>query len=1144
MYQHLNNDQISELLLAAKNSKRNETTSHGPFDDPRRHLEACPSCRSRMRAHEMAMEQIALLKPNARAIKGPLCPPDDVWLEIAAGFANQDSEQHLNHAAECDHCGPLLRQAKDDFADDLTPEEASRITSLLSANTDWQRRLAHSIGTVREHTRPAPAPSTSHGNRFSWKLPVLALAAVALATIAVSEGLRLLRGPSVDQLLAAAYSERRTLEVRIPGANYSPLRVERGATDSNLEKPASLLKAEALISEKLRINSTDPAWLDARARADMLDGNYDSAVKTLLRARLAQPDSAPLLTDLGSAYYMRGQSADRTLDYGNAIEALGEALAKNPNDPIALFNRALACEQLFLYSQAVADWEHYLREDPHGEWAQEAQQRLDALKQKIEKRQHQPPQSLLAPQSHAPSLDRPPELQTAALALQDDHDDTWLKDFLQAPASPTHTAAIQDFQSAGNALSNGRYQKSIDLARQSMRQFAAAQDQAGMLRAGLATMSAQGFALKYNDCLATVATLLPLLATTNYRWLQAATLIEQGQCLSGAAKPQQAMQTTQQAWDLAKRFHYPELQLRAAAFGASYLLDTGSADQGIRGLRDGLATYWQSAVSDKPGENLYACLFESSHTIGWPFVDAYALEQLLATFPPKDPVDQAVDRELLADAQKRTGDSQSARLTLQTASARLDALPNDRAVILRKAEIAVQNAQIDLTVSNAKDAITSLSPFRDQVEAAGTGRFQAEYFQTLGEAYLAQGMEAQAQPLLTRALAVRETGLRNLQQESDKLAWSRGRTELYRDLLQVELKLKTPEDALAAWEWYKGASLRSTKPVDATAPALPKNTTLISYALLKGSIVAFVLRDGRVRVHTLALPQDLDPNVARFLNLCSDPSSNIGQLNNAGAQLYRDLIAPLEADIRGATALTIETDGVIDQVPFNLLQTSDGHYLGDKFELTFSQGLSYQRASRTLLSPQSAALVVVAAGAAGSSLPVLPGADQEGTEVASLFHNAVLLHGHEVTRAEVLAQLRDARLLHFAGHAYAGFNRVGLVLGPASLLSSHDIAALGLHNLKLAVLSACDTANGDEGTSADGNSLARTLVAAGVPNVVASRWRVDSIVTRQLMRVFYANLTSGKTPPESLRAARTAIRSIPSYQHPYYWASFAVFGTS
>jgi CHAT domain-containing protein len=1104
-----------------------------------------------MRAHELAMEQIALLKPNARGTKGRQCPPGDVWLDIAAGFANLDSEKYLNHAAECDHCGPLLRQAKDDFADDLTPEESLHVASLPSANTDWQRRLAQSLNTQGlengpEDTRPEPPPSW-RGQRFSWKLPVLATAAIALTVIAVSVGTRLLPGPSVDQLLATAYTERRTLEVRIHGAQHSPLRVERGATDSNLEKPASLLKAEALISEKLQKSPNNPTWLEARARADLLDGNYDSAVKTLLRARLASSDSAPLLTDLGSAYYMRGQSADRALDYGNAIEALGEALAKNPNDPIALFNRALACEQLFLYSQAVADWEHYLREDPQGEWAQEAREHLDALKQKIEKRQHQQPQSLLAPESHSPSFDRQPELQTVALVFQNDHDDTWLKDFLERPPTPTRTAAIRDFQASDNALSNGRYGDAIDLAHQSMRQFAIAQDQAGMLRAGLASMAAQDFALKFNDCLATVATLQPLLARTRYRWLQAATLIEQGQCLAGAAKLQQAMKANQQGWDLAKRFHYPELQLRATAFGASYLLDTGSADQGLRGLRDGLATFWQSDVSDKPGENLYACLFYPSDSIDWPFVDVFALKQRLATFPHKDPVDLAVLQELLANAQNRTGDYQAARLTLQTASAHLDALPNDRAVIMSKAEIAVLNAQIDLSVSNAKDAITSLSPFRDQVEAASPGRFQAEYFQTFGEAYLAQGMEAQAQPLLERALAVRETGLRNLQQESEKLAWSRGRTEVYRDLLQVDLKLKTPSEALAEWEWYKGASLRSTKPVEATAAALPGNTTLISYALLKGSIIAFVLRDGKVQVHTLSLPRGLDPNVSHFLNLCSDPSSDISQLNTAGRQLYRILVAPVEADIRGATALTIETDGVIDQVPFNVLQGSDGHYLGDKFEITFSQGMSYQPTSRTSLaglSPESAALVVVASGAADSSLPVLPGADQEGTEVASLFHNAVLIHGHEVTRAEVLAQLHGARLLHFAGHAFAGFNRVGLVLGPASLLSSHDIAALGLHNLKLAVLSACDTANGDEGTSADGDSLARTLVAAGVPNVVASRWRVDSNVSRQLMRVFYSNLLSGKNPAESLRASRAAIRSIPAYQHPYYWASFAVFGTS
>ena len=286
-----------------------------------------------------------------------------------------------------------------------------------------------------------------------------------------------------------------------------------------------------------------------------------------------------------------------------------------------------------------------------------------------------------------------------------------------------------------------------------MRQFAIAHDQAGMLRAGLASMAAQDFALKFNDCLATAATLQPLLARTSYRWLQAATLIEQGQCFVGAAKLQQAIKANQQGWDLAKQFRYPELQLRATAFGAYDPLDTGSTDQGLRVLRDGLATFWKSDVSDTRGQNLYTVLSSPSDSIDWPYVEVFAIKQILAAFPPKDSVDQAVERQRLANAERRTGDYQAARLTLQTTRAYLDALPNDRGVVMSKAEIAVANAQIDLSVSNAKDAIISLSPFRDQVDAAGPGRFQAEYFQTFGEAYLAQGMEAQAQPLLERALA-------------------------------------------------------------------------------------------------------------------------------------------------------------------------------------------------------------------------------------------------------------------------------------------------------------------------------------------------------------------------------------------------------
>ncbi len=149
-------------------------------------------------------------------------------------------------------------------------------------------------------------------------------------------------------------------------------------------------------------------------------------------------------------------------------------------------------------------------------------------------------------------------------------------------------------------------------------------------------MAAQDFALRYADCLRTAAATLPLLARTHYSWLQAAMLIERGECLAGTANLQEAIQSNRRGWELANHAHYPELELRATSFRASYLPDRECRARATRApIRS--ATFWQSDVSDMPGENLYSCLFEASDGTNWPFVDAFALQELLQQFPLKRP---------------------------------------------------------------------------------------------------------------------------------------------------------------------------------------------------------------------------------------------------------------------------------------------------------------------------------------------------------------------------------------------------------------------------------------------------------------------------------------------------------------------------
>jgi tetratricopeptide (TPR) repeat protein len=392
--QHLDADEIEALISAGVLGVASPRDSSGALRECERHLEACQAGLRTVQMHRSAQDRISGLAA-AKSARGPDCLDERMWLNVAAGLEPKGATgKLLRHASECGHCGQLLEEAVKILAEDATPEEETMVANLPSAGAEWRQKIASTLADVGQ--RPERATSAWKA-LFVW--PRLAFASVGIALLALAGWLtyRQLRPPSVDQLLAQAYTERRTMEVRIPGAKRAPIRVERSAPGSSFEKGNSLLKAEAMISDRLRQNANDPLWVEYKGRAELLDGSYDEAIKTLLRALESRPDSPELLTDLGTAYFLRGKSGDRPVDFSNAIESFGKALAKNPDSPIALFNRALACEELFLYTAAINDWEQYLRIDPHGEWSDEARERLAEVKEKQLRREKSMAEPLLTP---------------------------------------------------------------------------------------------------------------------------------------------------------------------------------------------------------------------------------------------------------------------------------------------------------------------------------------------------------------------------------------------------------------------------------------------------------------------------------------------------------------------------------------------------------------------------------------------------------------------------------------------------------------------------------------------------------------------------------------------------------------------------
>jgi tetratricopeptide (TPR) repeat protein len=394
---HLDSDELDGLVSPpAASVPESGRLSEQALEDARRHVESCQDCSRKLQRHQFVHSEILRMRVPNPSPPTPECRGDAEWLEVAAGLLPEAKTRELmKHAAQCGHCGPLLKNAAEALVDETTPSEEALLASLQSARPEWRKKMA---ATLRDSVRDRQPKPSWWRTAFAWPAPAYAFAGIVAIAVVAWIGVRALHPPSAEQLLAQAYTEHRTLEVRIPGAKYAPLRAERGTAQSDFDKPQSLLKAEDLIGENLRKNPTDPVWLQARARADLLNGNYESAIKSLDRALETEPDSTSLLTDLGSAYFVRAKATDRQIDYGYAINSLGKALVKSPDDPIALFNHALACEQMFLYTQAVDDWEHYLRIDPQGEWAEEARKRLQEIEEKLNQHNQTMAEPLLTPE--------------------------------------------------------------------------------------------------------------------------------------------------------------------------------------------------------------------------------------------------------------------------------------------------------------------------------------------------------------------------------------------------------------------------------------------------------------------------------------------------------------------------------------------------------------------------------------------------------------------------------------------------------------------------------------------------------------------------------------------------------------------------
>jgi tetratricopeptide (TPR) repeat protein len=611
---------LYELTLLA--SDRLSMVARLPISGTRRkelddHILVCTECRELL-----AQEQFLLRMARRVPIDGtadPGCPSEQQWMEFAAGLHSPaETQERFEHAGSCGCCSARLQQASDQFADDVSDEEQTVLDGLASTNPSWQKDLARQMQAAVSRTNPA-SPEKAGWGRVHFLRSGIAMASAALVLSAIGWFTYLRPSRSVNRLLALAYSEQRTTDLRMIGSRYAPVETFRGSQTPEFRRPTALLEAEVIISKALASKPDGPFWLDAQARADLMEASYSSALPSLERARRYAPDNPAIRIDLASAYFLRGEELKRPEDYGRAVDLLGQVLSNDPNNEVARFNRAVASERLLLYDQAAEDWRRYLEIDPGSRWSEEARNRLAGVEEKINQQRKRSERPLLGPAEfvslthtdqenaikeidsraeryfEAALVDWMPQafssthgigratarnaLGTLSGVLATTHRDYWLADFLneleQKPLSRTGVPYLTDSLRFNQIGDFDRARKSALDAANSFRK---SRNHAGALIAEFESSYADQLAHQVSNCLAEARARADPRVADRYPWLQAQLALEAAACTN--LNDETARALASEALFLAKSHHYSSLELRALTFLAAlyqYMGDTSSA---------------------------------------------------------------------------------------------------------------------------------------------------------------------------------------------------------------------------------------------------------------------------------------------------------------------------------------------------------------------------------------------------------------------------------------------------------------------------------------------------------------------------------------------------------------------------------------
>jgi len=377
-----------------------------------------------------------------------------------------------------------------------------------------------------------------------------------------------------------------------------------------------------------------------------------------------------------------------------------------------------------------------------------------------------------------------------------------------------------------------------------------------------------------------------------------------------------------------------------------------------------------------------------------------------------------------------------------------------------------------------------------------------------------------------------------LLQQSTDLEDLDARQVLYRQARRTLESLKTAEV-----EDYFATRCLTRAPV--TEGAGVKGEAILYPIILNARLELLLETGGELhRVSVAVDRRDINETIRQFRLNLERPATGEAYRTQA-LKLYQWIIEPLSAALEDASVetLVIVPDGALRTIPLAALHDGE-QFLIEQFALATTP--AYQLTQSLARAPVTQFL----AGGLTQSVQgfsKLPNVAREIDEIVARFP-AHELRDERFRLEAVSAGLSSSEynMIHLATHGEfkADYKR-SFILTHDSRLTLDRLQALlsarGSTPLDLLVLSACQTAAGDERAAL---GLAGVAVQSGAKSAVASLWSISDASTAELFSVFYAELAkTGSSKARSLQLAQLALLRNANFGHPSFWAPYLLIGS-